>query len=125
MSTITVLVLILAIVLNAVANILMKASSMNKEAAGIEGLIRGVLLNPWFIGGLTSFGFALIAYRFVLGKGMKLSVAYPIMTTCGFAIVIFASRIFFHEELNTVQWIGIALLVAGIWLIASQVTSPG
>jgi multidrug transporter EmrE-like cation transporter len=49
---------------------------------------------------------------------MKLSIAYPIMTTAGFAIVILASKIFFHEDLNLVQWIGIALLAAGIWLVA-------
>lgn len=72
------------------------------------------------MGGLTCFGLALIAYKYVLGKGVKLSTAYPLMTSCGFAIVLLASRYFFNETLNGVQWFGIGLLVAGIWLIASQ-----
>ncbi len=72
------------------------------------------------MGGLTCFGIALIAYKFVLGQGVKLSVGYPVMTSCGFAIVLLASRYFFHESLNMVQWAGIGLLVVGIWMIASQ-----
>jgi len=118
-SLTTLIVLILAIVLNAVANILIKASALKKDDAGVEGLIKSVILNPWLIAGVTSFALALVAYRFVL-TNMKLSVAYPLMTTCGFAIVILASRYFFHENLNMIQWAGIGLLVLGIWMIASQ-----
>lgn len=102
----------------------MKASALEEEGtdtlSGIEAILKSTLLNVWFMAGLTCFGLALVAYKFVLGKGVKLSVAYPLMTTCGFAIVLLASRIFFHETLNPLQWFGIGLLVAGIWLIASQ-----
>lgn len=122
MKTVTLIVLLVAIVLNASANILVKASALRKDEAGIEGLISGVLLNPWLISGLASFGLAFVAYRFVL-KDMQLSIAYPIMTTCGFAIVLLASRIFFQETLNLTQWAGIGFLVLGLWLIASQMTA--
>lgn len=122
MKTITLVVLLLAIVLNATANILIKASAQQTDEGGVAGLVNSVLLNPWLIGGLASFGLALVAYRFVL-KDMQLSIAYPIMTTCGFAIVLLASRIFFHEALNLTQWVGIGLLVVGLWLIASQMTT--
>ena len=116
----TVFIFILAISLNALANILIKASALRKDEPGLEGLIKGVILNPYLIAGLGSFGLAFVAYRYVLGHGIKLSVAYPLMTTCGFAIVLLASRIFFNEILNFVQWLGIGLLVAGLWLIAFQ-----
>jgi multidrug transporter EmrE-like cation transporter len=119
-----ILVFILAIVLNATANILIKASTL-KGGAEPEGLVGYILemLNPLFLGGILSFGLALIAYRFVLGNGVKLSIGYPLMTTSGFAIVILASWIFFKESLHPVQWIGIALLALGLWLVASRVTA--
>lgn len=124
MGPFAIFIFILAIILNALANILIKASALKKDEAGIQGLIQGVLLNPWLIAGLASFGLAFIAYRYVLGHGIKLSVAYPLMTTCGFAIVLLASRIFFHEILSGVQWLGIGFLVVGLWLIAADIT-PG
>lgn len=105
------------------ANIMIKASALKKDEAGLEGMVRGLVLNPWMIAGVLSFGFALIAYRYVLNQGIKVSAAYPVMTTAGYAIVIVASRIFFNETLNSLQWIGIVLLVAGIWLISSQMTT--
>jgi multidrug transporter EmrE-like cation transporter len=116
-----VLILILAIVLNASANILIKASSLGGNQTTAGGMIRQ-LLNPFFMGGIFCFGLALIAYRHVLGQGMKLSVAYPMMTTSGFAIVLFASWFFFKESLDWVQWTGIGLLVLGLWLIASRMS---
>ena len=120
MKTAAILIFLLAITLNALANILIKASALKKDESGLEGLIQSVILNPWLIAGLSCFGLAFIAYRYVLGQGVKLSVAYPIMTTGGFAIVLLASRIFFQEELKPIQWGGIALLVVGIWMIASE-----
>ena len=119
------IVFILAIVLNAAANILIKASTLKKSGeelpVGLTGYIME-MINPLFITGILSFGFALIAYRFVLGNGMKLSIGYPIMTTSGFAIVVLASWIFFKESLHPVQWVGIGLLALGLWLVASKVS---
>ncbi len=110
----------LAITLNALANILVKASALKKDEQTAAGLIQGFLLNPWLIAGLASFGLAFLAYRYVLSTGIPLSVAYPIMTTLGFAIVLLASRFFFQETLNGLQWGGIGFLVVGLWMIASQ-----
>ena len=119
-----IMVFVLAIILNATANILIKASTL-KEGASPDGLVAYIreMLNPLFVGGIVSFGLALIAYRFVLGNGVKLSIGYPLMTTSGFAIVILASWVFFKESLHPVQWVGIALLALGLWLVASKVTA--
>lgn len=78
------------------------------------------VLNPYFIGGLASFGLALLGYRYVLGKGLKLSLAYPVFTSSGFIIVLIASSLFFKERLNLTQWIGIAFILIGVWLTALQ-----
>ncbi|EMJ97259.1 multidrug resistance protein, SMR family [Leptospira sp. B5-022] len=77
-------------------------------------------LHPVFFAGLVSFGIALLGYRWVLGNGLKLSLAYPLFTSAGFIIVLVASAIFFKEELNWTQWTGIGLILAGVWLTSAE-----
>ncbi len=118
-----ILVFCIAVFFNALANILMKTSSLqdaeNPIQANVNGLF-GTLFNPYFMLGLTSFGLALLGYRFVLGKGLKLSLAYPVFTSSGFIIVLIASAVFFKEKLNWTQWTGIAFILVGVWLTALQ-----
>ena len=115
-----IMIFILAICFNALANILIKTSSLHdKNEQGLESVIYSVF-NPYFIGGLASFGLALVGYRFVLGKGLKLSLAYPVFTSSGFIIVLIASAIFFKERLSLYQWLGITLIIVGVWLTAAQ-----
>ncbi len=123
MQLLVVIIFIIAITLNATANVLIKASALKKDGSGVEGLIRGMVSNPFMILGVISFGLALVAYRYVLNQGIKVSAAYPVMTTAGYAIVILASKVFFGETLNFIQWIGIGLLIIGLWLISSQMTA--
>jgi multidrug transporter EmrE-like cation transporter len=115
-----VLVFCIAVFFNALANILIKSSSMGDSVTTEKQNLILTLLNPYFICGLASFGLALLGYRFVLGKGLKLSLAYPVFTSSGFIIVLLASAIFFKERLNMTQWIGITFILVGVWLTALQ-----
>ncbi|WCL49151.1 DMT family transporter [Leptospira sp. GIMC2001] len=122
MSVQILIIFCIAVIFNALANILIKTSSLNDavtppESQGLTGLIV-YFLNPVFIGGLACFGLALVGYRFVLGKGLKLSLAYPVFTSSGFIIVLIASAIFFKERLTWSQWTGIAFIMIGVWLTA-------
>ncbi|MGV3665859.1 MAG: DMT family transporter [Leptospira bouyouniensis] len=113
----------IAVFFNALANILIKTSSMqDKQVVPGEGFWKLVftVFNPYFIAGLASFGLALLGYRYVLGKGLKLSLAYPVFTSSGFIIVLIASSIFFKERLNFTQWLGISFILVGVWLTALQ-----
>ncbi|TGK06421.1 cation transporter [Leptospira fletcheri] len=122
MKATVVAVFVVALFFNALANILIKASSLGDKtdaAPGIEGLVRS-FLHPVFFAGIASFGIALLGYRWVLGKGLKLSLAYPVFTSAGFIIVLLASTFLFKEKLNWSQWAGILLIVAGVWLTAGE-----
>lgn len=94
----------------------------DKQVVPGEGFWKLVftVFNPYFIAGLASFGLALLGYRYVLGKGLKLSLAYPVFTSSGFIIVLIASSIFFKERLNFTQWLGISFILVGVWLTALQ-----
>lgn len=113
----------IAVFFNALANILIKSSSLQDQTKTLSGGIWDTIFtvfNPYFIGGLASFGLALLGYRYVLGKGLKLSLAYPVFTSSGFIIVLIASSLFFKERLNLTQWLGIAFILVGVWLTALQ-----
>lgn len=112
-----ILIFSLAVFFNAFANILIKSSSIG-DSGGMSLIQK--LINPFFVGGLAFFGIALIGYRFVLGKGLKLSLAYPVFTSSGFIIVLIASAILFKERLSLTQWLGIAFIIIGVWLTAAH-----
>ncbi|MBI4836382.1 MAG: EamA family transporter [Candidatus Abawacabacteria bacterium] len=113
----TYLFLALAIVFNATANILMKlgAQRMGGLTLNIEGLKR-FLTNPVIWAGIISFGLTLLLYTYVLSK-MKLSVAYPLMTSLGFLIVVSFSVFYLHESIHWLQMVGLVLVIGGLYLI--------
>lgn len=114
----TYVIFIIAIVLNAVANILMKAGALKpKENTQVSEVFFNMILNPVIIAGILCFGLGLAAYNYVLIK-TDLSVAYPIMTSVGYVIVILASWLFFKESLTFIQLAGIALIIIGVWMVA-------
>ena len=114
----TYVVLSLAIILNALANILMKVAMLKQEkTTDIVTMVIQSLTNPVLFLGLLSFALALVAYCFVLAK-INLSIAYPLMTSLGFLIVILASWLFLGENITKIQIVGFACIIAGVWMVA-------
>ena len=112
------LILGCAIVCNAVANILIKVGMMklSKTTEMIE-MIKGAVFNPAIIAGISFFVIALGGYSYILSK-LNLSVAYPIMTSVGYMIVILASWLFLHETITWIQVVGFCLILSGVWCVA-------
>jgi small multidrug resistance pump len=120
MSIMEIGVLASAIVFNALANILLKLGMKDAGSLGKLGLgkmIELAITNLWVWLGLASFGIAFVLYSVVLSR-MKLSIAYPIMTSCGYVIVVVAALILFGEQLSLLKLAGIAIIAAGIWVIS-------
>ena len=114
----TYVVLSLAIVLNALANILMKVAMLKQEkTTDIITMVKQSLTNPVLFLGLLSFALALVAYCFVLAK-INLSIAYPLMTSLGFLIVILVSWLFLGENITRIQIVGFTCIIAGVWMVA-------
>ena len=113
------LILTLAIILNALANILMKVGMLNQEGIrNIFDMFIRLISNPIIIIGVICFALGLAAYCYVLTK-VNLSIAYPIMTSLGYMIVILASWIFLKEHITRVQVVGFIFIIAGVWMVAS------
>ena len=114
----TYLILSLAIILNALANILMKVAMLKQEkTTDIIKMVTQSFSNPILFLGILSFALALVAYCYVLAK-LNLSIAYPLMTSLGFLIVILASWIFLGEAITKIQIIGFICIITGVWMVA-------
>ena len=99
------LVLGIAILTNAAANILIKIG-MNRvggmDIGSLHDILNKFMLNQFIWAGVFLFGAALVTYSYVLSY-IQLSVAYPIMTSMGFVVVILISLLYLGEKLTLLQ----------------------
>ncbi len=129
-----ILALLVALVLNAAANLLMKIGMKSVDSAG--GLLRDgpfaavktIVTSTPLVVGLSCFALNAIFYMYALqSKSLKISIAYPIMVGGGFAVIALTAR--FHpalaERLNWAQFAGVCLILMGIVLVAANMdTQP-
>ena len=120
-----VVALIVALVLNATANLLMKAGMKEVAAGGgvlKEGLpaaVITVLSSPVLLLGLICFALNAACYMFALqSPALKISLAYPVMVGGGYAIIAAIAFLALGERMTPGQWAGVALVLAGVFIIA-------
>jgi small multidrug resistance pump len=120
-----ILALIAALLLNATANLMMKFGIERFKAIGVD-LAQGLwpmvvaLISNWvLILGLFCFATNVILYTYAL-KGLPISVAYPIMVSAGFAIIVIVAGLYLDEHPTRSQWLGVTLILIGVWLVAWQ-----
>jgi multidrug transporter EmrE-like cation transporter len=66
---------------------------------------------------VVCFAVAFVLYAVSLTK-LKLSVAYPIMTSAGFILASLFSHFLFKESVTVTKIIGMVVIVTGIWLVS-------
>ena len=120
--------LAVALTLNATANLLIKAGAKaveaehgGGEAVSLLAAMRAAPVNPWLIGGVACFALNLAAYYYALTK-LPVSMAYPIMVSVGYAIIVCGAAVWFGEKMNAWQIAGVAVILAGVWMVALQVS---
>lgn len=75
-------------------------------------------LNIYLLGGICLYGLSTIFYILVLGK-FNLSVAYPVVIGLTIVATTIAGTTILKEKVSISQWIGLGLLISGIWAIAT------
>lgn len=113
------LFLVLALVLNATANILLKMGAARLGALGEPGIVGRLVTNYHLLAGLILFALNVGFYVAALTR-LNLSVAYPIMVAGGIVIVVSVSIWFLQEAVTAVQMVGLLLLILGIVLISQR-----
>ena len=113
--------LVFALVANATANVLIRwgMKDMPLSLSDPVATLRGILLNGRVMTGILLFALNVLAYAFALSK-LRLSVAYPVMTSVGLVIVMVLSFAMLGERITGLQLVGTALILGGVVLVASQ-----
>jgi len=113
--------ILLSVALASVAQLTLKAG-MNRvtEANGTASLsidsLKAIASDPIVWAGLALFGLSAVAWLFVLSR-TTLSFAYP-FASLTYLLIVLVDRFVFHEEIPPARWAGVALIMAGIVLVA-------
>ncbi len=119
--------LVVALLAIAAMNLLIKAGAglmeAQKQAGASQSLLsmaKMALTNPWIIGAMICGILNFAAYAFALRK-YQLSDAYPIMVSASYVIIVVGAMVLFSERPNAWQIAGMGLILAGVWMVASQI----
>lgn len=94
---------------NATAGILLKQSRVLADGSPILQLA----FSPWFLAACLCY----LGNVFLFAKSLDylpVSLVYPTYAGAGFALIAVAGNLLYNENLGFNQWIGIALIFAGI-----------
>lgn len=110
-----------ALVLNALANVLIKYSMSHRVSSLVPlsgGLAASVapFLSWSYLLGIACFAANLVCYSLAL-RSLKLSLAYPLMVGLGYLVILFVQLAAFGEKLLPIQYVGIALILTGVWFV--------
>ena len=112
-------ILATSILLAVTGQLLMKKGMMMFGAFPATQLLQKIIpmfLNPFVFFGFAAFGLSSVFWLVVLSR-MELSFVYP-MVSVAYIIVAIASMIFFKETITMARWLGIAIIITGVFLIS-------
>ena len=114
-----ILLLAISIVCDVFGQIVFKLGADRLPDVGTVGLrvfLLRLTAQPWLIGGIVIYMIEFIVWVRVLAL-VPLGIAFPIASLNILGIVL-ASRFFLGEPVKRKQWIGAALVTAGVALVA-------
>ena len=122
MSLQSFLLILTGVLLNAVAQLALKASVRNHGAIELGGgaLPAAVQVagEPALWLGLFCYGVSVIVWILALSR-VDVSIAYP-MLSIGYIVNAVAAHYLFGEAVTTTRWLGIGFIVLGVWLVAKS-----
>jgi multidrug transporter EmrE-like cation transporter len=121
MHPITLALAVGSVSLNAMAQIALRktmltAGPLPSGVANALGFAFSLLLNSWFLAGMTCYTLSIGIWLIVLGK-TEVSLAYPLLSI-GYIITAIIGYYFLGENVNLTRIAGIALICFGIVVIS-------
>jgi multidrug transporter EmrE-like cation transporter len=109
------------VMLNAAAQLLLKAGSraitdVSFSLANTWTLAARMALNPPILGGLALYVISVVFWILALSR-VDVSVAYP-MLSIGYIVSALAGWLLFSEALSAARVAGIVVIIVGVWLVA-------
>jgi multidrug transporter EmrE-like cation transporter len=108
--------LILSVVIGSIGQLFFKmAAGHGRDSSAIPHYYFTLLMNPYLWLGLFCYGLSLLLWLWILQK-YELSFAYP-MVGLGYVITTVLAILFLGEGVTLLRWMGILLIVAGIFML--------
>lgn len=113
------LILGISILLAVAGQLLMKKGMMvfgTFPATQLLFKIIPMFMNPYVFFGFACFGLSSLFWLVVLSR-LELSLVYP-MVSVAYVLVAIISWLFFKENVTLVRWLGILVIICGVYLIS-------
>lgn len=115
--------ILIGVVLNACAQLLLKAGA--DRVGEVEIQLQSIVLagkelafSAHIIGGLACYVLSVVVWILALTRA-EVSIAYP-MLSIGYVLNAFAAWILFGEALTAMRLTGIVVIIVGVWMVASS-----
>ena len=122
MRPIDLLLLLLTPLLLSAGQFLFKKTAAGLEARSLAEFLTSLLTSPWFWAALTVYGAATLLWVFALSR-VPLTGAMPFVALT-FVIVPAIGAAFLGERLNLTYWLGVTLIIAGVFATVAALRSP-
>ncbi len=121
MNLISFSLILTGVLLNAAAQLSLKAGTNTIGVIGIKkgrmlSLLFDIITQPYIIGGLTCYVFSVAIWIIALSR-VDVSVAYP-MLSIGYIVNAFAAWYLFGEMLTPAKLIGIGIIIVGVYFVS-------
>ena len=121
MTPLTFSLVLAGVLLNAAAQLLLKAGTnrVGEFAFALENvgpIGAKVATSPYILGGLACYVVSVVVWILALSR-VPVSVAYP-MLSIGYVVNAVAAWMLFGESLTAQKLVGIGFIIVGVWLVA-------
>lgn len=121
MNALTFSLVLLGVLLNAAAQLLLKAGTNRIGAfefsfANIVPIGSQVATSPFIFGGLCCYAVSVVVWILALSR-VPVSVAYP-MLSIGYVVNAVAAWFLFGESITAQKLVGIGFIIVGVYLVS-------
>lgn len=121
MSVVSLSLLLFGVILNALAQFLLKAgtNSVGHFEFHLDNVVPvgwKLATDPWIVGGMVCYGVSLVVWIMGLSR-VPVSIAYPLLSL-GYVINAVMAHYLLGESVNLQRMIGIAFIVFGVFIVA-------
>ncbi len=121
MNAISLALLMAGVMLNAGAQLLLKAGTnsvgaFEYSAANIIPVGWKLATEPHIIGGLSCYVISVVVWIMALSR-VEVSIAYPLLSV-GYVVNAIAAYYLFGEAVTPMRLTGIAVIIVGVWIVA-------
>ena len=122
MIVVNIVVLAVAVVLTVLAQLFLKrgVESLGEVDASLQGMVQigiQIFKDLYLFGGLFLLGVSFLLWIWLVSK-IQLNILYPVTVSMQLVLLALGSWLWFHETLTLTQFVGMAVIIFGIFLLS-------